>query len=331
MSLRSIEIILPASKRKILLETLTSKEIIDYWKVETFEDREIYKILVKSESTEGLLKKLLDKFSGEEKFRVLVSEIIATIPEVEEDSKKKIKKLKRIRVSREELYASISDFTKLNYIYLSLILLSTLIAAFGFINNNSSVIIGAMVIAPLLGPNLAISFSTVLGDFELEKKAYLALFTGVMLSFLLSLVMGLIFEINPELSEFQKRIFINLGDIVIAIASGIAGVLSFTTGAALNLVGVMVSISLLPPLVASGLLIGGGFYLYGLSSFLLFLANFASLNLAGVITFLFQGVKPAHWWEEKRIKPQRIKALILWSILLLILALAIYLERKYLS
>jgi len=52
---------------------------------------------------------------------------------------------------------------KLDGHYMMLVFLSTIVAAIGLIENNVAVIIGAMVIAPLLGPNLALSLSTILG------------------------------------------------------------------------------------------------------------------------------------------------------------------------
>jgi len=90
-----------------------------------------------------------------------------------------------------------------------------------------------------------------------------------------------------------------------------------------------VAISLLPPIVASGLLLGNGYPLYSIGSMLLFLANFASLNLAGVLTFTFQGVRPLKWWEAKKAKEYRKKSIFLWLILLVLLIVAVYLEKVY--
>jgi uncharacterized hydrophobic protein (TIGR00341 family) len=330
--LRLIEAVIPKQKKEEIEKLFNIDGVIDFWREELYENKTIYKILVRTEISEKIIDKLSRKFSKDERFRIVVMDVTATVPIVEEEVEEKSKKKKtigRLRVSREELYSNISSSANLNYVYISMVVLSTIIAAFGFINNNTAVIIGAMVIAPLLGPNIAISLATVLGDIELEKKAFLTGFVGGFIAFTLAVVLGVIFNINPEIEEIRKRIYVNFGDIVIAIASGIAGVLAFTTGASVSLVGVMVAIALLPPLVASGLLLGSGYLFYSLGSLLLFLANFASLNLAGVLTFTIQGVKPMNWWEEKKAKQYRKKAMILWLILLFLLAIAIYLERIY--
>ncbi len=331
MPLRLIEAVIPKQKKEDIEKIFQTEGVIDYWREELYEDKTIYKILVRTEVSEKIIDKLSRKFSKDERFRIVVTDVAATVPIVEEIPKeeKKKKTIGRLRVSREELYSNISSSANLNYIYISMVVLSTIIAAFGFINNNVAVIIGAMVIAPLLGPNIAISLATVLGDFELEKKAFLTGFIGGFIAFVLAVILGVVFDIDPQSEEIKKRIFVNFGDIVIAVASGIAGVLAFTTGASVSLVGVMVAISLLPPLVASGLLFGSGYILYSMGSMLLFLANFASLNLAGVLTFTLQGVKPMNWWEAKKAKQYRRKSMVMWIILLLLLIIAIYLERRY--
>jgi len=43
-------------------------------------------------------------------------------------------------------------------------ILSTVVVAIGLLKNNVAVIIGAMVITPFLGPNVALSLSTNLAD-----------------------------------------------------------------------------------------------------------------------------------------------------------------------
>jgi uncharacterized hydrophobic protein (TIGR00341 family) len=118
------------------------------------------------------------------------------------------------------------------------------------------------------------------------------------------------------------------GEIVVALASGCAGALAFTTGVSAALVGVMVAVALLPPLVAFGLLLGGGEPALAMGALSLFLVNLICVNLAGVTTFLVQGIRPATWWEKDRaVKATRI-AIGLWAALLTALIAMIVLFRK---
>ena len=114
-----------------------------------------------------------------------------------------------------------------------------------------------------------------------------------------------------------------------ALASGAAGAIAFTTGVSAALIGVMVAVALLPPLVAFGLMLGGGHPLLSLGALALFLINLICVNLAGVTTFLLQGIRPATWWEKERASKATRIAIGLWASLLVVLAGMILLVRLF--
>ena len=74
----------------------------------------------------------------------------------------------------------------------------------------------------------------------------------------LSVTIGVLVPVDPALTEVASRTRARDGDIALALASGLARALAFTTGVSTTLIGVMVAVALLPPLVAFGLLLGGG-------------------------------------------------------------------------
>ncbi|HDR90663.1 MAG TPA: DUF389 domain-containing protein, partial [candidate division Zixibacteria bacterium] len=117
------------------------------------------------------------------------------------------------------------------------------------------------------------------------------------------------------------------GDLIIALASGSVGVLAFTTALPTMLVGVMVAVALLPPLVVTGLLIGAGHMESALGATLLLLTNLICINLAGVITFYIQGVRPLTWWDAEKAKKATSKAILIWLILFGILIVLITLSN----
>lgn len=320
---RLIEVVIAKKDNEKIENILNNRNILDYWREESYQDKIIYKILTKTEYSQILIDRLQKNFSKDDRFRIVVLDVEATVP-IEEK-----KSLKKIKISREEIYSKIISYSEINYIYVIMMILSTVIAAFGIISNNIPVIIGAMVIAPLLGPNIAISFASVIGDVELEKSAFKVLSAGVMIAFVFSFLIGLFYHLDISNPQIISRVSLNVTEIVIAVASGLAGVLAFTAGASESLVGVMVAISLLPPVVASGLLFANADYFYSLKSFMLFLENFVSLNLAGILMFTYQGIKAKNWWEEKKAKEHRKKAMFIWALLLLVLVLIIYLDRFY--
>jgi uncharacterized membrane protein len=80
-----------------------------------------------------------------------------------------------------------------------------------------------------------------------------------------------------------------------------------------------VAVALLPPLVVCGMLLGSEFTGRAFSAALLVLVNVICVNLAGVITFLAQGVRPRSWWEAERAKKATRIAIALWVALLAVL------------
>jgi uncharacterized hydrophobic protein (TIGR00341 family) len=182
-----------------------------------------------------------------------------------------------------------------------------------------AVIIGAMVIAPFLGPNVALCLSTCLADYELGKNSLKTLVVGVVIAFLIALLLGLFLEADPTAAEIASRTRASLSDIALALASGSAGVLAFTTGVSATLIGVMVAVALLPPLTVSGLLLGAGHIQASFFAFLLFMTNIICINLSGIVTFLIRGISPRTWWEADRAKKSTRKALFTWSATLCLL------------
>jgi len=78
----------------------------------------------------------------------------------------------------------------------------------------------------------------------------------------------------------------------------------------------MVAVALLPPWVAFSMLLGSGRWEATLGALLLTVLNIICLNLAGVLTFVLQGVRPAARWEARRAKRLSTIILLVWITLL---------------
>ena len=137
------------------------------------------------------------------------------------------------------------------------------------------------------------------------------------------MVLGMAMPHTGGAAELLSRSDVRLGDVAVALASGAAGALAFTTGLHTPLVGVMVAVALLPPLVAVGLFLGAGSASQAGRALLLFFTNLICVNLAGVATFYYRGIRPRTWWEAGRAKRASRRALVLWLLLLLALVVII--------
>lgn len=232
------------------------------------------------------------------------------------------------RVSREELYDDVSESISVSWRYVTMVVLSTVVAAAGMLRDNVAVIIGAMVIAPLLGANVALSLATTLADIGLARRAVIVNGLGLLVALLISLAVGWLLPVSLGSSELAARTSVSIADVGVALASGVAGALAFTGGAATTTIGVMVAVALLPPWVAVGLLLGAGNWQAARGAFLLFGCNVICVNLAGVVTFLVQGLRPAQWREAQQAKWASRIALLVWMGLLgLLLLFILFVER----
>ena len=340
MALRLIEISLPKVKLQAVEEIVSGRsEVLDIimqpavssWKISIMgelktrlsTDYILIRILVLAEASQSLLDLLEETFSDVDGFRINIFALEASFPPIISESANHKEK-----VSREELHNDLVEGAKTTKIYISMIILSSIVAAIGVLNDNVAVIIGAMVIAPLLTPNVSLSLATTLGDLPLFKSALKTLFLGIAIVIILSAAIGFLLHVDPSLQEISSRTHVGLMEIVLALASGAAGALSFTSYAPAVLIGVAVAVALMPPLVVFGLLLGTGNYSLAFGALSLFLANLISINLAGVATFLAQGIEPRTWWEAKKAKRATLLAIAGWVLLLAILIFIILLFRQ---
>ncbi|HUT27807.1 MAG TPA: TIGR00341 family protein [Methanomassiliicoccales archaeon] len=331
MALRIVEVILESGNEESVRDAVKDIDVVEMWCGATSKERLEVHLLVKAENSEALVDALGKAFDSLVIFRLLILPVEATLPRVEEPPKeepvlevveepKNGEKNRWIkRISREELQEDVEDSSDLNLVYLITVILSVLVAAIGLLKDNVAVVIGAMVIAPLLGPNVAMSLATSLGDNKMIAKSAKTLLAGIFLALSLSVIIGMIFTVDPTVPEIAYRTNIDLSDVVLALASGAAGALFFTIGTSTALVGVMVAVALLPPLVVMGMLLGSGQFNLAYETLLLFMTNFICVNLAGVAVFVAQGVKPSHWWHAALAKKSVSYALLVWVALLIIM------------
>jgi uncharacterized hydrophobic protein (TIGR00341 family) len=333
MPQRVVKIIVPAKYGTQALEVLHDQEHLSFWQEEATGGNFVASALLDSGRSETIMDLFERRFAAVEGFNLILFPVEAALPRVESaepvsgealpNSRAEKQKVPG-RISREELYSDIVDSTNLSTFFIFMTVLSTVVAAIGLLKNNVAVIIGAMVIAPFLGPNVALALSTNLADRQLGFNALRTASAGAFIVLLLSAGLGFVFKANPTIPEIASRTRADLSDIILALASGCAGVLAFTTGASSAVIGVMVAVALLPPLTVCGLLLGAGQFPLALGAFLLFMTNIICINLAGVFTFLIQGISPRDWWEADRAKKATRKALMLWTAILVVLAITLF-------
>ncbi|MCW8956515.1 MAG: TIGR00341 family protein [Gammaproteobacteria bacterium] len=286
------------------------------------EGRQAIRILLLDEMVQTTLDALQTVVSSHPTARIIVIPVDATLPLPKQSQQTK----KSTTTSREALYDSVSKNAVLDSNFIVLVILSTLVAAIGLIKNNVAVVIGAMVIAPLLGPNLALGLGTALGDMDLMRKALKTNLAGVSLAIGISIFLGLTWPFDINSPELLARTDVGMDSLALALASGAAAALSLTTGLSSVLVGVMVAVALLPPAATFGLMLGHGQYQMAVGAALLLIANVVCVNLATKVVFMVKGISPRTWWQKEKAKKAMTIYILVWLTGLIILAIAIYLR-----
>ena len=300
---------------------------IDQWFVgaQDKEERQVIRLLVDDNHRQAVMDSLQNLLGKYETTRIVVLPVEATLPQIEMQNKED-EKVTTGGATREELYYTISKSTELNSNFLLLVFLSTIVAAIGLIENSVAVIIGAMVIAPLLGPNIALALAAALGDKPLMWTSLKTNLAGLGLALTLSFIIGLLLPIDLSSQELMDRTYVGIDSVVLALASGAAAVLSLTTGLSSVLVGVMVAVALLPPTAAVGIMLGSGQIGLAFGAALLLAVNIVCVNLAAKMVFLARGVKPRTWLEKRKAKQSMTAYMVFWIFSLSVLLIAIYLR-----
>lgn len=278
------------------------------------------RMLVTDENVQAVLDALQNVLGAQPTARIIVFPVDATLPAAKNEREQQEDKAS---ATRESMYAAVERNARLDLNFVVLVMLSTVVAAIGLAEDNVAVVIGAMVIAPLLGPNLAFGLGTALGDIHLMQKSLQSLLAGIAIAIALSFLIGLLWPVDVTGSELLARTDVGMDSLALALASGAAAALSLTTGLPSVLVGVMVAVALLPPAAAVGLTLGQARADLALGATLLLAANVVCVNLAAKLVFLIKGIQPRTWAEKAKARRAMTIYIVVWILTLLLLTGAI--------
>ncbi len=181
--------------------------------------------------------------------------------------------------------------------------LAAAIAAFGLLLSSGAVIIGAMLVAPLFTPILAFSMAIVMGDIRLIRLALESSLRGIFLAIGIALAIGVLAPLPPDpaqLPEIASRIQPNLLDLAVALAAGAAGAYAIARrDVAAALPGVAIAAALVPPVAVVGVGLAAGRVGIAGGAALLVTTNLIAISLAGAVTLLLLGFRPAGRRERR--------------------------------
>ncbi len=217
------------------------------------------------------------------------------------------------QIDRERRVKLVDDLqvnSQLNFDFGALISLSTLIAALGLVRDSGAVVIGAMLVAPLMTPLVAMGFALVQGNLKLIRSALRSVAWGFAIALLIGASIGLmlrLFAPGLEISgQMADRGSPNFLDLVVALASGVAAAYAMGRPNLISaLPGVAIAAALVPPVATSGLALTMGDLTLAGGASLLFFTNIVAIVLGTAITFWCVGIstritegRPAQIWPR---------------------------------
>ena len=182
---------------------------------------------------------------------------------------------------KQAVRANIRQGAELNTAFVSMNALAATIATYGLFANSPAIIIGAMIVALLLGPIAGIALALVDSDLRLLRRSLLTLSAGTMVVMTTAFIIGLWHSDIPITDEIVARTAPNLMDLMVALAGGAAGAYASTSPRlSAALVGVAIATALVPPLSSASVLIAHGETGLGFGAFLLAFTNMVAIQFA---------------------------------------------------
>jgi uncharacterized hydrophobic protein (TIGR00341 family) len=330
---RLVQVTVPAGKRDAVTSTLDD-DGVDYVLTDETSGRE-YTAIVSFPLPTGAVEPILDDLreAGLERdsFTVVMNaetvvsrrfeELQAEYEENETDTD---------RISRDELTARAREMAPSFVTFVTMTLISTIVATAGLLVDSPAVVVGSMVIAPLIGPAMATSVGTVVDDEELfDRGVRLQVLGGVLavagaaLFAFATRWTGVVPLTATEvfaIGEVRERLSPDVLSLAVALGAGVAGALSLSTGVSSALVGVMIAAALVPPTAVVGIGLAWGRPTAVTGSAVLVLVNFVGINLAALAVLWRQGYRPERWFKLDEARSATLKRVAVLAVGLVVLS-----------
>ncbi|PIT92903.1 MAG: TIGR00341 family protein [Candidatus Harrisonbacteria bacterium CG10_big_fil_rev_8_21_14_0_10_38_8] len=217
-----------------------------------------------------------------------------------------MQKIHLFEITTEDKKATLEkliDYSTPTQSFFFFIILSIVMAAFGLLNDNTAVVIGSMLIAPVLYPILSLGMGIAMSDGKLMSRSTKTLGKSILIAFITSLVVSFLFAKGPIATEIVARTTPNLIDVAIAVVAGLAASIALVKPR-LNesIPGIAISVSLVPPLTMIGIGLADFNWSIFQNATLLFLVNLVGIIFTSVVVFSLMNFYGKKTFTDKTIK-----------------------------
>ena len=215
---------------------------------------------------------------------------------------------KILKVKRREQYRTVDELVKRSepsQVYYTLLVLSSFIVASGLLLDNSTIVIGGMLITPVLAPILMVALGLAIGRPDLMRKVGMSIAKSFLVIIASSVLLTLLFGGTSGYYIFENTVRTAALYFVVALAAGVAATFAWTRKELAEVLpGIAIAVSLVPPLSLIGISLSSFDFGVARFSFLIFLLNMVGILGGSLVVFsLLKFYK-----NEKEIEKKVIKA-----------------------
>jgi len=327
---RLVQVLIPEGTRDPVLAALDD-EGIDYAvfdEVGRGDFEAMVQFPVPPSGVEPVMEDLVEAGIDEDAYTI----VLATETVVSQRLSALVERFPGLRISRDELYARAQDLAPANSTFFAFLVLSTIIATTGLLLDSAATIIGAMVVAPLMGPAISASVGTILDDPDMASRGVTLQVVGLLAAIATAAVMGWLLQqtvlIPPALDirtipQVAERTSPNFLSLFLALGSGLAGAISIIRGAGSALVGVAIAVAPVPPAATSGLGVAFGLPGVAIAAAILVVVNLLAINLSALILFWFAGFKPLEAGRFEGVRASVVSRVVVIAIGIAVLSIAL--------
>jgi uncharacterized hydrophobic protein (TIGR00271 family) len=223
---------------------------------------------------------------------------------------------------RAAIRANIAANSEFDVAYVVMNGLATVIACYGLFSNSPAVVIGAMIIAMLLGPISGVALGLVDQDNALLQKALGTLVGGVAVVYVTAFTLGMVHREIPVTREIFARTAPNLMDLMIALGGGAAGAFAMISPRlSVAFVGVAIATALVPPLASSALCLARGEFNLAFGAFFLAFTNIVAIQAASSLVMWVRGFRGNRPTTQVSALKRNLFSVVLLATLAVVLAI----------
>lgn len=196
------------------------------------------------------------------------------------------------RADRKALVERIESGSSGGVDYQVMMVLSSGLASLGLLEDSTAVVIGAMLVAPLMGPLIGAGLALVQGNVRLFRNSVGVALAGLLMGFAVSLAVGML---NPGFEpslEVEARGSPDILDLGVAVLSGFVAAYALgRPGVAGTLAGVAIAAALVPPLCVVGIGLTNAQPMVAANAAILLMTNVVAIILSAAAAFALLGVR----------------------------------------